>query len=370
MFADMVHISKASSGECFMQQNNTNVTNTTLQYGGDTFHPALEIYELSGFEDLLSGLDLSNPFCSNDLKQSYLSLFLIITGNLDVSAYDESSLSQGLFIVFLFLVMIVLLNCLIALVIDSYEQSKTRARMHFGRARVQFAAQKNAFMKQLQKGQCEFSGDCSLVNCIKRCMLCSYRWIVLSQIIFATFTVISAIVSISVLFPEYKNGVYNENFVTTIFYVEAIILGISLVVVLDFMFEGCYKSCLLFRSVRKLVVHILRKITSPSVGKLSRTLGITPNETDYDVDEFGRISAMERDTIRTVQESEQRLTKLIKSLQCQTLTMTANLEKIHKKQHSRVEPALFSETASNEDSMSSVSGEFRRSELLDNSSAD
>lgn len=77
-------------------------------------------------------------------------MYSILVGDVELDTFGSSSLMVAVFFFFSFFCMILLLNVLIAIVIESYERTKQRSREIFGRAQVEYAAAlvaRNQFIK-------------------------------------------------------------------------------------------------------------------------------------------------------------------------------------------------------------------------------
>mmetsp|Transcript_50526 Transcript_50526/g.152217 ORF Transcript_50526/g.152217 Transcript_50526/m.152217 type:complete len:851 (-) Transcript_50526:98-2650(-) len=84
------------------------------------------------------------PFCS-DLKTSFLKVYTMLLGEVDETLFYSSKFALVLFVVFMFLVVILLANVLIAIVTDSYGVIKNeRAAIVFWSNRLDFVAEMDA----------------------------------------------------------------------------------------------------------------------------------------------------------------------------------------------------------------------------------
>jgi hypothetical protein len=83
------------------------------------------------------------PFCSN--WDSFLSVYTMLLGEVNEDQFADSAMATGIFVVFMFLVVILLANVLIAIVTDSYKViQKERAAIVFWTNRLDFIAQMDA----------------------------------------------------------------------------------------------------------------------------------------------------------------------------------------------------------------------------------
>jgi hypothetical protein len=67
-------------------------------------------------------------------------MYSILVGDVDLDYFGSSDLMMAVFFFFSLFCIIILLNILIAIIIDSYESTKERSREIFGRAQVEYAA--------------------------------------------------------------------------------------------------------------------------------------------------------------------------------------------------------------------------------------
>lgn len=80
------------------------------------------------------------PFCN--FWDSFLAVYTMLLGEVDETAFDSSNVATILFIIFMFLVVILLANVLIAIVTDSYKVIQdTRAAIEFWTNRLDFVAE-------------------------------------------------------------------------------------------------------------------------------------------------------------------------------------------------------------------------------------
>jgi hypothetical protein len=88
--------------------------------------------------------DIEPPFC--DLWTSVLAVYTMLVGEVDETMFvDKSHVSVWLFVIFMFLVVILLANVLIAIVVDSYKVIQDqRAAIVFWTNRLDFVAEMDA----------------------------------------------------------------------------------------------------------------------------------------------------------------------------------------------------------------------------------
>ena len=93
----------------------------------------------SSLAERIEGRDES-PFCSSKRTPGYLGVYRLFVGDISVNDFDATALSTALFVLVTFLGIIMLLNMLIALVLESYEKSVGRSKSLFGRTRIALVA--------------------------------------------------------------------------------------------------------------------------------------------------------------------------------------------------------------------------------------
>jgi len=87
--------------------------------------------------------DLENvigEFCSDSLFTHIIRMYAVLAGDVALEYFQSSDAMIAVFVFFSFFSIIILLNILIAIIIDSYEGSKQRSREIFYRARIEYAA--------------------------------------------------------------------------------------------------------------------------------------------------------------------------------------------------------------------------------------
>ncbi|GAX19398.1 hypothetical protein FisN_4Lh378 [Fistulifera solaris] len=88
------------------------------------------------------------PYCN--LWDSFLSVYTMLLGEVDESSFSDSGVATALFIVFMFLVVILLANVLIAIVSDSYKVIQDqRAAIVFWTNRLDFVSEMDAIANYL-----------------------------------------------------------------------------------------------------------------------------------------------------------------------------------------------------------------------------
>ena len=99
---------------------------------------------------LAEGLEMrfESPFCSTARHNAYLGVYRLFVGDISINDFNATGLSTVLFVLVTFLGIIVLLNMLIALVLDAYEKSLGKSRSLFGRTRIALVA-KSIILEQL-----------------------------------------------------------------------------------------------------------------------------------------------------------------------------------------------------------------------------
>jgi len=227
MFADVAHILNTGKGNCVKETARVSQT----------------------VSDSYPNYDDTDPFCSSDFKDSYLRFYTIVLGEFDFSSYVDNRYMEAIFIIFTAMVVIVLMTSLTALVIDSYNESKLNAKFAYGRVRVDLAAEQVAFIKQLEEGTCRRTEELKEYpsrKCFKKLCYIFYRYCVLIEICSAIGITFSSLVFR--FFDSFKGHdadplkrkVFNVPFMLVMF----VIMIVSLIVILDFMFQGCIGSCL------------------------------------------------------------------------------------------------------------------------------
>ena len=79
-------------------------------------------------------------FCSDNLLAGIIRMYSVLVGDVALEYFQSSDAMVAVFVFFSFFSIIILLNILIAIIIDSYEGSKQRSREIFYGARVEYAA--------------------------------------------------------------------------------------------------------------------------------------------------------------------------------------------------------------------------------------
>ena len=82
----------------------------------------------------------AEEFCSDDLLAVITRMYSVLVGDVALEYFQSSDAMVTVFVFFSFFSIIILLNILIAIIIDSYEGSKQRSREIFHRARIEYAA--------------------------------------------------------------------------------------------------------------------------------------------------------------------------------------------------------------------------------------
>lgn len=94
-------------------------------------------------EDTQCAANQSRPYC--DFWESFLRVYTMLLGEVDETQFESSGVALALFIVFMFLVVILLANVLIAIVTDSYKVIQDqRAAIVFWTNRLDFVAEMDA----------------------------------------------------------------------------------------------------------------------------------------------------------------------------------------------------------------------------------
>jgi len=88
------------------------------------------------------GVAEESDFCSDSFLALPIMFYSVLAGDvaLEVFEFQSSQVMVAIFVFFSFFSIIILLNVLVAIVIDSYERSKQRSREIFCRARIEYAA--------------------------------------------------------------------------------------------------------------------------------------------------------------------------------------------------------------------------------------
>jgi hypothetical protein len=119
---------------------------------GDMFFTIYTIYrEEGGYDSVCPNFgdeslstrvesQIESPFCSSSRYPGYLGVYRLFVGDISVNDFDANGLTVTLFVLVTFLGIIVLLNMLIALVLESYEKSLLRSTSLFGRTRIALVA--------------------------------------------------------------------------------------------------------------------------------------------------------------------------------------------------------------------------------------
>lgn len=83
--------------------------------------------------------ELGNDFCSPD-HLYLIRMYSVLVGDVDLEYFETSNAMLAVFVFFSLFSIIILLNILIAIIIDTYERSKQRSREIFYMARINYAA--------------------------------------------------------------------------------------------------------------------------------------------------------------------------------------------------------------------------------------
>jgi len=86
------------------------------------------------------GNPITDEFCSDNLFDVIIRMYSVLVGDVALEYFQSSDTMVAVFILFSFFSITILLNILIAIIIDSYEGSKQRSREIFYRARIEYAA--------------------------------------------------------------------------------------------------------------------------------------------------------------------------------------------------------------------------------------
>ncbi|KAL7530636.1 hypothetical protein ACHAXR_005678, partial [Thalassiosira sp. AJA248-18] len=90
--------------------------------------------------DCIVGDDITDDFCSDNLLTGIIRMYSVLVGDVALEFFQSSDAMVLIFVLFSFFSIIILLNILIAIIIDSYNGSKQRSREIFYRARIEYAA--------------------------------------------------------------------------------------------------------------------------------------------------------------------------------------------------------------------------------------
>jgi len=102
-------------------------------------------------------------FCSPYFYNSYLRVYSILLGDVELDLYRDTAGLTILFVIVTLIGLIILLNVLIAVVSDSYERAQIGSARLFGRARVLFVAQNQALEVRINAGLPPVSADQSMI---------------------------------------------------------------------------------------------------------------------------------------------------------------------------------------------------------------
>lgn len=176
MFADMVEIiSKATPGVC-----------------------------PTGAEQDSRRLDAQEDFCSPSAFDSYLRIYAIFVGDVSLDDYQTTTSITILFVLFTMFGVIALLNVLIAIVTDTYFQSKTRSRGLFGRARVVFVSHQLARERLLRGPQT--SGGTNHVGQTVHYVHCwKFLWVTSLLAHFAVIVAVETMLVFSIQLLQHEN---------------------------------------------------------------------------------------------------------------------------------------------------------------------
>ena len=83
---------------------------------------------------------ITQEFCSDNLLSVVTRMYSVLVGDVALEYFQSSDALVTVFVFFSFFSIIILLNILIAIIIDSYDSSKQRSREIFYRARIEYAA--------------------------------------------------------------------------------------------------------------------------------------------------------------------------------------------------------------------------------------
>jgi len=122
--------------------------------------------ENSLYNLLIDRLEDPKPFC-HGIRQSYIGVYRVFIGDFSKEDFGETWLSTTLYILITFFGIIILLNVLIALVMESYEKSKVGADQLFGKARLYYVAELTGLEVMLHPLSVRYG--CSAIWIIVKC---------------------------------------------------------------------------------------------------------------------------------------------------------------------------------------------------------
>jgi uncharacterized membrane protein YjgN (DUF898 family) len=100
--------------------------------------------------------DQVSPFCSSNRSSGYIGVYKLFVGDVNADDFNANALSMVLFVAATFLGVIILLNMLIATVLESYEKSIQSSNKLFGRTRVALVA-KSILLEEVLRSKSRWS---------------------------------------------------------------------------------------------------------------------------------------------------------------------------------------------------------------------
>jgi len=312
---DMMHIYTTNTGdECNIPTSSYNDgtmdigrrLNNEQYFHGDVVMTSPFVEEASNVifsaTELFENYNEVHPFCTSDIKVSYLTMFGIVLHQFNLKLFIGSDYMMILFFVFSFLACIFLLTLLITLVGESYEKLKEKSEEDFGRKRVDFAGELVMLRNSILHSKFEE------MNVIQK-VIFIYHWAVL----FSTFVLYAVMCSMYVLNLTHEpaenvidyEGLYRNKTVRYIIIIaQIIIMGINQILLFDTIFQYYASEGGLLMTFWSCITTPIR-IIFPHLQQLTSNIGITVDQDD----ETGRLISFERSIKEIVTESEKRICK-------------------------------------------------------------
>jgi len=267
------------------------------------------------------GNDDASAFCDPDLGVKFRAIYsVMLGGNLNLDTYDEWS-SAIVFYTFTFLGLIIMLNVLIAIVCYSYDTSRERAAKLFGRARLEFAAERISLEISLQRAgkQQHTNFRSKLGNCVLRFLV----WFAIDVGLFINIFFI-----ITLIVPDNFSGI--ENVPGVLLSVVIAVIGTTCqFVILGSVIEKHFERSVLFSTARNspFLVCLSNLVTFPTKILGNIILGTSEiSLASENTDGSGKDKCSERadhiirETGTIVAESEARINSLVKALETQIMS--------------------------------------------------
>ena len=237
----------------------------------------------------------------------------VLLGNFEVNDYRGNSATIAVFLAFTILGVIILLNVLIAIVSDSYENSKVGAKALFGKARIGFLAEHLALERFLQPGQnplASLNEDGRILDPHRCATIASrvLRWVVLlgmlTTVLFAEVFLVRQ--AVSALLEDNASIL-----LLTLLISMSTILTVALWTVFHFLFSSAVKSLSCLSGIAFIIGCIdvvMRKLVNLIRNILFGDLSVTDGEDNDERNEWTKhIGHLEKNILAAISASDQQV---------------------------------------------------------------